>query len=269
MTARPFCGWQMQDNGPSVQGALEDAVKAICGEQVRVHGAGRTDAGVHALAQVAHCDLAKHFVPDRLRDGAERASAAASDRRAVSGDRAGDVRGAVLGEKAPLPLPHPQPPRQPRARRRPRLARAAAARHRRRCTRPRSGLSASTTSPPFATPNARRNRRRRRSTSSTSSRRRRRQHRDLGALVPAQPGALDGRLAGLGRRGPLERATISPARWTPATAPPAARSRRRTDSIWCGWIIALSRPVFTSPRLRERSARSAGSRGTHSAFSNR
>ena len=39
----PFCGWQFQDNGPSVQGALEDAVKAICGEEVRVHGAGRTD----------------------------------------------------------------------------------------------------------------------------------------------------------------------------------------------------------------------------------
>ena len=41
----PFCGWQLQDNGASVQGALETAIKAICGEQVRVHGAGRTDAG--------------------------------------------------------------------------------------------------------------------------------------------------------------------------------------------------------------------------------
>ena len=65
----PFSGWQVQDNAPTVQGALEDAVKAICGEDVRVHGAGRTDAGVHALAQVAHCDIAKHFVPGRLRDG--------------------------------------------------------------------------------------------------------------------------------------------------------------------------------------------------------
>src|SRR3981081_3586220 len=65
----PFCGWQIQDNGPSVQGALEDAVKAMCGEHVRVHGAGRTDAGVHALGQVAHCDIAKHFVPGRFRDG--------------------------------------------------------------------------------------------------------------------------------------------------------------------------------------------------------
>src|SRR3954454_24547414 len=65
----PFCGWQIKENGASVQGGLEDAVKGICGEQVRVHGAGRTDAGVHALAQVAHCDIIKDFAPGRLRDG--------------------------------------------------------------------------------------------------------------------------------------------------------------------------------------------------------
>ena len=65
----PFCGWQVQDNGPSVQGALEDAVKAICGERIRVHGAGRTDAGVHALAHVAHLAMPKAFVAGRLRDG--------------------------------------------------------------------------------------------------------------------------------------------------------------------------------------------------------
>jgi tRNA pseudouridine38-40 synthase len=65
----PFSGWQIQDNALTVQGALETAVKATCGEDVRVHGAGRTDAGVHALRQVAHCDIAKHFVPGRFRDG--------------------------------------------------------------------------------------------------------------------------------------------------------------------------------------------------------
>src|SRR3979409_653177 len=65
----PFCGWQIQDNGPSVQGALEDAVKAICGEQVRVHGACRTGAGGPALGQVANCDIEKSFPPGRFRDG--------------------------------------------------------------------------------------------------------------------------------------------------------------------------------------------------------
>jgi tRNA pseudouridine38-40 synthase len=64
----PFCGWQYQDNAPSVQGALEAAVKAMTGEAVRVSGAGRTDAGVHALGQVAHIDLTKSYRADRVRD---------------------------------------------------------------------------------------------------------------------------------------------------------------------------------------------------------
>jgi len=55
----PFVGWQRQDNGPSIQGALEEAVFAFCGERPAIHGAGRTDTGVHALGQVAHLDLAE------------------------------------------------------------------------------------------------------------------------------------------------------------------------------------------------------------------
>ncbi len=64
----PFVGWQRQENGPSVQQALEDAVKGFCGETVLVHGAGRTDSGVHALGQVAHFDLARATDADTVRD---------------------------------------------------------------------------------------------------------------------------------------------------------------------------------------------------------
>jgi tRNA pseudouridine38-40 synthase len=64
----PFVGWQMQENGPSVQGRLIEAVKAFSGEEVVPRGAGRTDAGVHALAQAAHMDLAKDWEPNKVRD---------------------------------------------------------------------------------------------------------------------------------------------------------------------------------------------------------
>jgi len=60
-------GWQRQPSGQSVQAALEDAFVKFCGEAVRVHGAGRTDAGVHALAQCAHVDLAREHDPDTIR----------------------------------------------------------------------------------------------------------------------------------------------------------------------------------------------------------
>jgi len=64
----PFVGWQVQDNGPSVQSCIEAAIAAFAGERPTVRGAGRTDAGVHALGQVAHVDLAKSWDTDTVRD---------------------------------------------------------------------------------------------------------------------------------------------------------------------------------------------------------
>jgi tRNA pseudouridine38-40 synthase len=64
----PFVGWQSQDNGISVQAVLTEAIAAFAGERVTVNGAGRTDAGVHALGQVAHIDLAKDWDGETVRD---------------------------------------------------------------------------------------------------------------------------------------------------------------------------------------------------------
>jgi tRNA pseudouridine38-40 synthase len=65
----PFTGWQWQNGTPTVQRALTDAMTAMCGHPVKIAGAGRTDAGVHATGQVAHVDLDKEWRVDRLRDG--------------------------------------------------------------------------------------------------------------------------------------------------------------------------------------------------------
>ncbi|HVO15348.1 MAG TPA: tRNA pseudouridine(38-40) synthase TruA, partial [Alphaproteobacteria bacterium] len=65
---RAFVGWQRQDNGPSVQAALESAIRKFCGETATVHAAGRTDSGVHALGQVVHVDLVKDAPTDTVRD---------------------------------------------------------------------------------------------------------------------------------------------------------------------------------------------------------
>jgi tRNA pseudouridine38-40 synthase len=62
-----FVGWQRQANGLSIQEALETALQRFCGEALTVFGAGRTDAGVHALAQVAHVDLAREADPETIR----------------------------------------------------------------------------------------------------------------------------------------------------------------------------------------------------------
>jgi tRNA pseudouridine38-40 synthase len=63
-----LAGWQLQDDQPSVQGILENAVEKLHSQHCLVYGAGRTDAGVHALAQIAHVDLPKHWDPFVLRN---------------------------------------------------------------------------------------------------------------------------------------------------------------------------------------------------------
>lgn len=65
----PFLGWQVQESGLTVAGVLEAAAERLSGESARVHGAGRTDTGVHALGQVAHIDLSKDWDADTVRDG--------------------------------------------------------------------------------------------------------------------------------------------------------------------------------------------------------
>src|SRR5262245_57606941 len=65
----PFAGWQYQTDSLTVQGEIESAIGRLTGENVTIQGAGRTDAGVHALGQVAHFDLAKPVETDTIRDG--------------------------------------------------------------------------------------------------------------------------------------------------------------------------------------------------------
>jgi len=64
----PYVGWQRQDNGVSVQGSIEKAITDFCGEKAKLFTAGRTDAGVHALGQVAHFDTETEHPLDTIRD---------------------------------------------------------------------------------------------------------------------------------------------------------------------------------------------------------
>lgn len=65
----PFMGWQRQEHGPSVQQTLEEALFRMTGEMAAVHAAGRTDAGVHALAMSAHVEIERTLTEHRLREG--------------------------------------------------------------------------------------------------------------------------------------------------------------------------------------------------------
>jgi tRNA pseudouridine38-40 synthase len=65
----PFMGWQRQEHGPSVQQMLEEALQRMTGEKTVFTAAGRTDAGVHALAMSSHVDVHRELTPHRLREG--------------------------------------------------------------------------------------------------------------------------------------------------------------------------------------------------------
>ncbi|MDR2513788.1 MAG: tRNA pseudouridine(38-40) synthase TruA [Christensenellaceae bacterium] len=62
----PYCGWQRQKNGLSVQAVAENALKRLCGEEIALTGASRTDAGVHALYQVAHFDTESRIPAEKF-----------------------------------------------------------------------------------------------------------------------------------------------------------------------------------------------------------
>ena len=65
---RPYRGFQAQESLPSVQAAIEKAVRGFTGETLRIHAAGRTDTGVHATGQVIHVDLVRDWPADVVRD---------------------------------------------------------------------------------------------------------------------------------------------------------------------------------------------------------
>src|SRR5487761_1516014 len=152
---RGLVGWQRQAKGLSVQEILETAVERFCGKRLTVHGAGRTDAGVHALAQVAHVDLPHEKPPEVIRNALNQhvkpnaVAILAVERVAESFDARRSARGRGY---------------RYRILNRRRSSAAGCGMSARRSTSPpcrrlRACSSANTTSPPFATRCARRNRR--------------------------------------------------------------------------------------------------------------
>ncbi|MCK8780311.1 tRNA pseudouridine(38-40) synthase TruA [Rhizobium sp. NTR19] len=79
----PYVGWQMQENGQSVQAALQQAILSLTGETVSIRGAGRTDSGVHAMGQVIHADLSRDWKPYKLRNALNAHLAMAEERVSV------------------------------------------------------------------------------------------------------------------------------------------------------------------------------------------
>ena len=112
-----FVGWQRQTNGLSVQEAIESAITGFTGETITLHGAGRTDSGVHALSQPAHFDLAKATDPDTVRDALNHhlklravsiltAEAVTEDFHARFSAKRRDYLYRILNRRAPSALDH-------------------------------------------------------------------------------------------------------------------------------------------------------------------
>ncbi|SOE17982.1 tRNA pseudouridine(38-40) synthase [Hoeflea halophila] len=78
-----YAGWQHQDDHPSIQQAIETAIRGFCGETVRIRAAGRTDAGVHAWGQVAHVDLEKAWPDETVRNAVNAHLQIAGERVAI------------------------------------------------------------------------------------------------------------------------------------------------------------------------------------------
>ena len=236
----PYCGWQVQPNAPSVQGALEAAVKAICGEEARVHGAGRTDAGVHALAQVAHCDIAKPFAPGRLRDGLN-AHLRPHPIGVLSADIVADAFEArfsatrrhylyrIANRRANLALDIGRAWRVPR-----RLDAEAMHAAAQRLIGKHDFTTFRDTECQAKSPDKTLDQ------LDVVQGGRCDPDPDLRALVPAQPGALDGGVAGVGRRGPLERRrSCRRAR--------RAQPRRLRSGRAAGWALSGAGGVLQAP----------------------
>ena len=158
MTARRLSAGSGRTMAPSVQGALEEAIFKLSGERVTVTGAGRTDAGVHALGQVAHFDLVKEFTPDKIRDALNHflrpAPAVVIEARIVDAEfharfsaTARHYLYRILTRRAPPALDAAT------------SGMSCAISTPRRCITRRRRWSGSTTSPPSAPRSARRNRR--------------------------------------------------------------------------------------------------------------
>lgn len=151
-----YAGWQRQADQPSIQEAIETAILGFSGQAVRISGAGRTDAGVHALGQVAHADLEKDWSGDTVRDAINAHLQMARERIAIiTASPVPDDFDArfsalrrhyvyrIICRRAPLVLEKSRALWSPRRSTPP------------QCTVPPNGLSGGTTSPPSAQSSAR------------------------------------------------------------------------------------------------------------------